>query len=63
VDLDGILYGHVDVEEDRDSILLNPIASTITKWLTFELLSWVQRNSLITVEPICGFGWNFVWTC
>jgi hypothetical protein len=56
VDLDGILYGHVDVEEGRDSILLNPIASTITKWLTFKLPSWVQLlNRLVDLDEIlCG---------
>jgi hypothetical protein len=56
VDLDEILYGHVDVEEDRDSILLNPIASTITKWLMFKLLSWVQLlNRLVDLDEIlCG---------
>jgi hypothetical protein len=35
---------------------LNLVASTIPKWLTFKLLRWVQRNPLITFEPIGGFG-------
>jgi hypothetical protein len=42
VDLDEILYGCDDIEDDFDSILLNPIASTISKWRTFKLLWWVQ---------------------
>jgi hypothetical protein len=31
VDLDEILYGSDDIEDDLDSILLNPVASTISK--------------------------------
>jgi hypothetical protein len=31
VDFDEILYGGVDIEHDLDSILLNPVASTIPK--------------------------------
>jgi hypothetical protein len=31
------------------------------KWLMFKFVMWVQRNPLITFEPIGGFGWNFVW--
>jgi hypothetical protein len=38
VDLDEILYGDYDIEGDLDSILLNPVALTIPKWLTFKLL-------------------------
>jgi hypothetical protein len=29
VDLDEILYGDDDIEDDLDSILFNPVASTI----------------------------------
>jgi hypothetical protein len=43
VDLDEILYGGDDVEDNIDSILLNIIASTIPKWWMFKLLRWVQR--------------------
>jgi hypothetical protein len=32
VDLDEILYGGDDVEDDIDSIQLNLVASTIPKW-------------------------------
>jgi hypothetical protein len=42
VDLDEILYGDDDIEGNLDSILLNPVASTIPKWWTFKLLWWVQ---------------------
>jgi hypothetical protein len=31
VDLDEILYGRDDIEDDLDSILLNTVASTISK--------------------------------
>jgi hypothetical protein len=50
VDLDEILYGGGDTEDDLDSILLNPIASTISKWRTFEFQRWGK------FEPIGGFG-------
>jgi hypothetical protein len=42
VDLDEMLYGGDDIEEDLDSILLNPVASTISKWQTFKFLRWAQ---------------------
>jgi hypothetical protein len=35
---------------------LNLVASAIPKWRIFKLLKWVQRNPLITFEPIGGFG-------
>jgi hypothetical protein len=60
VDLDEIIYEGVDIEDDLDSVLLSLIASTIPKWRMFKFLRWVQRNSLITFELICGFGRNFV---
>jgi hypothetical protein len=41
VDLDEILHGSDDTEDDLDSILLNPVASTISKW-TFKPLRWAQ---------------------
>jgi hypothetical protein len=44
------------VEDDLDAIFSNPIPSTIPKWWTFNLLRWVQRNSLITFEVTGGFG-------
>jgi hypothetical protein len=55
VDLDEILFGD-DIEDNLDSILPNPVASTTPKWRTFKLLRWVQRNPLITFELIGGFG-------
>jgi hypothetical protein len=42
VDLDEILYGDDDIEDDLDSMLFNPIASTISKWGTFKLLRRVH---------------------
>jgi hypothetical protein len=42
VDLDGILYGVDDIEDDLGSIIFNPVASTLSKWRTFEVLGWVQ---------------------
>jgi hypothetical protein len=42
VDLDEILYEDDAIEDDLDSILINPVASTIPKWWTFKLLWWVQ---------------------
>jgi hypothetical protein len=38
VDLDEILYGDGDIEDDLDSMLFIPVASTISKWRTFSLL-------------------------
>jgi hypothetical protein len=37
MDLDDILYGGDDIEEDLDSILFNAVASTIPKWRTFKI--------------------------
>jgi hypothetical protein len=52
VDLDEILYGGDNIEDDLDSILFNAIASTVPKWQTFKLLRWVQLLN----EPIGGYG-------
>jgi hypothetical protein len=30
------------VKDDIDSILFNPVASTIPKWRTFKLLEWTH---------------------
>jgi hypothetical protein len=35
MDLDDILYGDDYIEGDLDSILLNPVASTVSKLRTF----------------------------
>jgi hypothetical protein len=57
VDLDEILYGGDDIEDDIDFILLNPVASTIPKWLTFKLLWWVQLlNRLVDLNEILYGG-------
>jgi hypothetical protein len=42
VDLDEILCGGDGIEYYLDYILLNLVASTIPKWLTFNLLRWAQ---------------------
>jgi hypothetical protein len=53
VDLDKILYGGDDIEDDLESMLLNPVASTISKWRTFKLLMWVQLlNQLVDLDEI-----------
>jgi hypothetical protein len=57
VDLDKILYGSNDIEDDLDSILFNPVASTISKWLMFKLLRRVHLlNRLVDLDEIlyCG---------
>jgi hypothetical protein len=41
MDLDEILYGGDDIEDDLNAILFNPVASTVLKWQTFKLLSCV----------------------
>jgi hypothetical protein len=59
VDLDEILYGGDDIEDDLDSMLFNPVASTISKWRTFELLRRAQLlNRLVDLDEIlyCGNG-------
>jgi hypothetical protein len=51
------LYGDDDTEGDLDSILLNPIASTIPKWWMFKLLWWVQLlNRLVDLDKILYGG-------
>jgi hypothetical protein len=53
VDLDEILYGGDDVEDDIDSILLHLVASTIPKWRTFKLLRWAHLlNRLVDLDKI-----------
>jgi hypothetical protein len=42
-----VYYGGDDIEDDLDSILLNPVASTISKWRTFKLLRWVIILNLL----------------
>jgi hypothetical protein len=57
VDLDEILYGDDDIEDDLDLILLNTVASTIPKWRTFKLLRWVQLwNRLVDLNAILDGG-------
>jgi hypothetical protein len=57
VDLDKILYEGDDIEDDLDSILLNPIASTISKWRTFRVPRWAQLlNRLVDLDAILYGG-------
>jgi hypothetical protein len=58
VDFDEILYGD-DIEGDIDSMLFNPVASTVLKWRTFKLLRRVHLlNKLVDLDEIlyCGNG-------
>jgi hypothetical protein len=53
VNLDGILYGDDDTEDDLNSMLFNPIASSISKRQTFKLLRRVQLlNRLVDLDEI-----------
>jgi hypothetical protein len=57
MDLDELLYGGDDVEDDLDSILLNPVASIISNWRTFKLLRRVHLlNRWVNLDEIlyCG---------
>jgi hypothetical protein len=57
VDLDEILYGGDDIEANLDSITLNPVASTLSKWQTFKLLSWAQfLKCLVDIDQILYGG-------
>jgi hypothetical protein len=51
-----ILYGGGDTEGDLDSMLFNPIASTISKWRTFKLLRVHILNRLVDLDEslYCG---------
>jgi hypothetical protein len=42
VDLDEILCEDDDIEDDLDSILINPVAFTIPKWWMLNFMWWVQ---------------------
>jgi hypothetical protein len=54
VDFDKILYGGDDIEDDLDFILLNPVASIISKWRTSEFLRWAQLlNRLVDLDEFC----------
>jgi hypothetical protein len=57
VDLDEILCGGNDIEDDLDSIIFNVVASTIPKWRTFKLMNWVQLlNRLVDLDEILYGG-------
>jgi hypothetical protein len=57
MDLDEILYGGDDIEDDLDFMLFSPVASTISKWRTFKLLRRVHLlNRLVDLDEILYFG-------
>jgi hypothetical protein len=59
VDLDEILYVDDDIGDDLDSMLFNPVASTISKWRTYKLLRRVHLlNWLVDLDEVlyCGNG-------
>jgi hypothetical protein len=57
VDLDEILSGDDDIEDDLGSILFNAVDSTIPILRTFKLLRWVQLlNRLVDVDEILYGG-------
>jgi hypothetical protein len=43
VDFYEIQYGGHAIEGDLDAVLSNPVLSTIPKWRTFKLLTWMQN--------------------
>jgi hypothetical protein len=55
VDLDEMLYGGDDIEDDLYYILFSAVASTISKWRTFKLLSFVELlNRLMDLDEMYG---------
>jgi hypothetical protein len=57
VDLDEILCGSDDIEDDLDFILFSAVTSAIPKWPTFKLLRWVQLlNHLVDLDEILYAG-------
>jgi hypothetical protein len=57
VDFHEILYGEYDIEDDLESMLFSPVASTILKWRTFKILRRVHvLNRLVDLDEIlyCG---------
>jgi hypothetical protein len=63
VDLDEIMYGGDDVEDDIDSIRLNLVASTAPIWRTFKILRWVQLLSrLVDLDEIL-YGFDGIEYC
>jgi hypothetical protein len=63
VDVDEILYGGDDIENDLYPILFNAVASTISKWRTFKLLKSVQLfNRLVGLDEIL-YGGHGIDSC
>jgi hypothetical protein len=51
--LHDIWYGDDAIQVDLDAIIFNPIASTILKWLRFNVVSW--RHAL---QPCTEMIWD-----
>jgi hypothetical protein len=56
VDFHEIWYAGDAIGDDLDTTFFNLLSLAIPKWQTFKLLRWVQRNPLITFDPMGGFG-------
>jgi hypothetical protein len=53
VDMDEILYGGDDIEDDLVYIFLNTVTLTVPKWWTFKLVRWVYLlNRLVDLGEI-----------
>jgi hypothetical protein len=53
VEMNEILYGDGDIEDVLDSMLFNPVASTISKWWAFKLLRRLHLlNRLVDFDEI-----------
>jgi hypothetical protein len=63
VDLDKILCGGDDIEDDLLSILFSAVASIIPKWRMFKLLRWVQLLSRLVELDEMLYGGDGIEYC
>jgi hypothetical protein len=58
MDLNEIMYGDDDIDDDLDSMLFNRVASTISKWRTFKLRRVHLLNRVVDLDETlyCGNG-------
>jgi hypothetical protein len=57
VNLDEVMYGGDDIEDDLYFIIFNAVALTIPKWRAFKLLRCVQLlNRLVDLDEILYGG-------
>jgi hypothetical protein len=61
--LDEILYGGDEIEDDLDSILLNSVSSTISKWRTLNLLRWAQLLNRMVYSDEILYGVDGIEYC